>query len=169
MEKRALWTVIEIDGTETNYEVSDDGRVRNSKTQRQLKQVTTKRGYKRVTFKVGKKAKSLLVHRLVATAFIPNSKNLPQVNHLDEDKTNNLASNLQWVTAKQNINHSLNSRSGKRSKLPREIVLSIVEKFKSGLSQTKIAKYFGITQICVGYILSGKTYSSITGIQQGSL
>ena len=48
------------------------------------------------------------VHRLVALAFIPNPQNLPQIDHINADKTNNNVNNLRWVTAKQNVNNPLN-------------------------------------------------------------
>lgn len=50
--------------------------------------------------------KRFLVHRLVAEAFIPNPNRLPVVNHKDENKSNNNASNLEWVSQKQNLLHS---------------------------------------------------------------
>lgn len=46
-----------------------------------------------------------LIHRLVANTFIPNPNNLPQVNHIDEDKLNNSVNNLEWVTRSQNLKH----------------------------------------------------------------
>ena len=49
--------------------------------------------------------KQMYVHRLVAQAFIPNPNNLPQVNHKDEVKTNNAASNLEWMSLKDNNNY----------------------------------------------------------------
>lgn len=51
------------------------------------------------------------VHRLIAQAFIPNQLNLPQVDHVDENKGNNDVSNLRWVTASQNTRHSAHKHS----------------------------------------------------------
>ena len=59
------------------------------------------------------------VHRLVATAFIDNSNNLPCINHKDEDKTNNVVDNLEWCTYKYNLNYgSRNKRSVKALSKP---------------------------------------------------
>lgn len=64
-------------------------------------------GYCRVTLKAKPlKARTFLVHRIVATAFIENKANLPEVNHLNGNKQDNRAINLEWVTPKQNSEHS---------------------------------------------------------------
>lgn len=69
---------------------------------RELKQYPKTHGYLYVTlFRDGKRY-YLRVHRLVAEAFIPNPDNLPEVNHKDENKTNNFASNLEWCTSHDN-------------------------------------------------------------------
>ena len=98
-----------IDGYE-GYEVSNYGRVKslgNDKTRKEkiLKPATTKDGYQIVCFCKNCKSKWFSVHRLVAMAFIPNPNNLPQVNHIDEVKTNNHVSNLEWCDRKYNINY----------------------------------------------------------------
>lgn len=69
-----------------------------------------KNGYQHITLKRGKEL-SCKVHRLVARAFIPNPNNLPQVNHKDEDKTNNRVENLEWCTANYNTSYN-NGRKG---------------------------------------------------------
>lgn len=98
----------DIKGYEGLYQVSDLGRVKSFKrdSERILKPLTKTTGYKSVTLSNKQvKHQSINVHRLVADAFIPNPDNKPQVNHIDEDKTNNMVSNLEWVTAKENANH----------------------------------------------------------------
>lgn len=83
------------------YEVSNWGRVRNILTHRMLK-FEINAGYYRLVLVKNKIKTHKLVHRLVAQAFIPNPLNLPQVNHIDENKLNNCVENLEWCTAKYN-------------------------------------------------------------------
>ena len=64
----------------------------------------TGRYYQTILYK-NKSCKSYYIHRLVAEAFIPNPKNLPFVNHKDENKQNNCVDNLEWCTQKYNINY----------------------------------------------------------------
>lgn len=102
MEKE-IWKPIR--GYEGLYEVSSFGRVRRTDG-RFVKQQIINSGY----FTVRLKSKTLLVHRLVCTAFVENIQNKPCVNHLDCNKLNNKASNLTWCTHSENnswANHSL--------------------------------------------------------------
>ena len=59
-------------------------------------------GYVYISLQLNGKAKSFRLHRLVAKAFLPNPNNLPQIDHIDNNKENNHVGNLQWVTAQQN-------------------------------------------------------------------
>lgn len=97
------WKQIEM---APNYEVSDQGRIRNKKTGRILAQ-RLHRGYMNVAlFNNGRRIYQL-VHRLVAIAFlpVPDSADKREVNHIDEDKTNNNISNLEWVTRLENCRY----------------------------------------------------------------
>lgn len=69
---------------------------------RVLRQQLDKYGYLRVCFGMNGKAVYLQVHRIVATCFLPNPNNLPQVNHKDCNRTNNYISNLEWCTQEYN-------------------------------------------------------------------
>ena len=68
-----------------------------------LKQYGNRGGYLYVVFKVNGKTVNRKVHRLVAQTFIPNPDNLPEINHKDNDKTNNCVNNLEWCTHEYNI------------------------------------------------------------------
>lgn len=89
----------DIIGYEGRYEVSFDGRVRNAKTKQIKSQRINKHGYYCVNLGSGN---IHTVHRLVSKAFIENESNLPCVNHKDENKLNNIASNLEWCTVGYN-------------------------------------------------------------------
>ena len=102
-----------------NYQVSNRGIVMNLKTGRVIKHGIDGAGYAFVALCKGDgtKPKQIKIHRLVAQAFIPNPLNLPQVNHIDECKTNNDVTNLEWCTVSQNIRHSIYQRSCKINQL----------------------------------------------------
>ena len=71
-----------------------------------LKPMLNQGGYLKVTMHKRGKVNTEVVHRLVAEAFIPNNKHLPQVNHKDGDKSNNAVSNLEWCTSLENMHHA---------------------------------------------------------------
>lgn len=104
----------DIKGYEGLYQVSDQGRVKSLERrdclgrtvkERILKQVLTNYGYQVVNLYAGGKPKTLKVHRLVCQAFHDNPENKPEVNHINENKTDNRACNIEWCTCKQNNNH----------------------------------------------------------------
>ena len=85
------------------YQITDDGRVWSKTSKRYLSPTKSQDGYLRVKLCNGDGTYiNTNVHRLVASAFIPNPDNLPQVNHKDEDKTNNCVENLEWCTSQYN-------------------------------------------------------------------
>lgn len=97
-----------IVGYEGRYEVSDKGNIRSLKFGKTkiLKPWKTNRGYLQVKLRKGGIHKNMYVHRLVAEAFIPNPNHLATVNHRDEVKTNNAASNLEWMSLPDNTAYS---------------------------------------------------------------
>lgn len=101
-----------------NYEVSNMGRVKQNKKQKLLKLALDRCGYCLVTlYDENNKQKTKRVHRLVATAFLENPNNLPQVNHIDENKENNCVENLEFCDCKYNNNYGThNERSSKNRK-----------------------------------------------------
>ena len=90
-----------IDGYD-NYSISNYGNVKNSKTNRILKQRNHPEGYKLVDLSKNGKVKTFRVHRLVGMAFLENVDNKPLIDHIDENKSNNNVKNLRWATQKDN-------------------------------------------------------------------
>lgn len=94
-----------IQGYESLYEISNLWKVRWI-TSNEIRINCINKWYLRIDLWKASKSKNKTIHRLVATHFIPNPLNLPQVNHLDGNKLNCREDNLEWCTAKENIQHS---------------------------------------------------------------
>lgn len=109
--RREMWRP--VPGYEGLYEVSNNGRVRSLYRKTKIKSSdgvlrprTDSHGYYRVNLYKNKKAKSMLVSRIVALAFIPNPENLPYVGHDNDNKKDNRVENLYWTNASENLMHN---------------------------------------------------------------
>lgn len=136
-----------------NYIVTKDGRVYNKKTHRFQKQNLTVNGY----YTVSIRGKRRHVHRLVALCHIPNPDNLPQVNHIDGNKTNNNVNNLEWVTPQENINHAI--RTGlckKREKLTKNDIVYIKEHSEKSIKE--LAEFYSVNETTIRHVRKGDTW-----------
>ena len=139
-----IWKTVIIKGeTYDNYKVSNLGRIlslnyRNTGKSELMNPAEDTNGYLIVELWKNGKPKTCKVHRLVAEVFLPNPENLPQVNHKDEDKTNNFVflnedgtvnkekSNLEWKNPKDNCNHGTRneriSKANTNGKLSKKVL-----------------------------------------------
>ena len=99
----------DVVGYEDYYSISNMGNLVSKRSGKKLKPFKHKDGltyYYRTTLSGEGKKHNKSIHRLVAEAFIPNPENLPIVNHIDNDGTNNKVSNLEWCTYSHNSKHA---------------------------------------------------------------
>lgn len=132
------------------------------------------RGYDTVELQTGAIKKRFTVHRLVAAAFIGARPDGQHINHIDGVKTNNAATNLEYVTPSENQKHSfrlgLQSNVGERHsqhKLSDESVVEIRSRAASGETQISIAKSLGVSQAAVSLVVRGKRWSHIPFAGEG--
>ena len=103
-------------------------------------------GYPIITLYKCNKMKTYSVHRLVAETFIPNPQGLPQVNHKDEDKTNNTVENLEWCTAEYNVNYGTAIKRRIKSQLNRTDLSRPIMCIETGIvypSTKEVQRQFG--------------------------
>jgi len=164
----------DIVGYEDHYQISNFGRVKSLKPGKyyggMLKGFTSTIEYLHLKLTLDGISKDYLIHRLVASAFIPNPNNYPEVNHKDCNKLNNRVENLEWVTPKQNSQYAYDSGkkvpiSGEKSgsnKVTNEQVLQIRKLLSEGnLTQRQIGKLFGLKDTAISAIKRRQTWKHI--------
>ena len=160
----------DITGYEGYYQVSSEGRVKSLerklphwrggeqiKKERILNPGIDRDGYLKLNLCAGGKTRTFFVHRLVCQAFHENPENKPQVNHINEIKTDNRASNLEWCTCKQNINHgSRNERVAKALGKPIGQYKLDGQLIKVWPSAYMVERQTGFSQACIWGVANGR-------------
>lgn len=125
-----------IDGC-VKYEVSNMGNIRNAKTKR-LRKLGWKHGYRRINLWCDDGVeRHFAVHRLVATAFIPNPENKATVNHINAIRHDNRVENLEWMTNAENIQYAIDL--GHMDNPPEHEPYNTYDKPKAFLRKSEIA------------------------------
>ena len=114
-----------------DYSISTYGRIKNNNTNKIKSTFLNNSGYSCVQLYKNGTMKHFLVHRLVAEAFIPNPNNLSDVNHKNEDKSNNCIYNLEWISHQKNCQYgNRNIKSIKKKKIRAQLfVLKLAKSF----------------------------------------
>lgn len=151
------------------YEITRSGVVRNATTKHVLTNSVTKSGYTQVCLTVAPmKTLSIKTHRLVAETFIPNPNGYRCINHIDEVKTNNQVSNLEWCDHNYNNHYSKGERSGFYKSLIRRGIGSICRFTDEDIEDMKMFKAAGIKQRDIARVY-GTSDSYVCNLTRGNI
>lgn len=151
------------------YEVSNYGRIRRTapgmatrKGKMLIPNLDTSKYFK-VTLNYLGERRNLLVHRIVALTFIPNPDQLPQVNHVNGNKYDNEADNLEWCTSRQNTLHFfyLPGKVNGQAKLNPELVAFLKVLHNEGVPQKELAELTGMSRPAISNIFNGKAWTEV--------
>ena len=163
---KELWK--DIEGYEGLYKVSSYGNVLSlkycgSNRKHLLAPNPDHKGYLMVYLSKKGKTKTFKIHRLVASAFIPNPHNLPQVNHIDENPNNNKVENLEWCTRKYNLDYGTRVQRMKEKLATPVLQFDLNGNFiKEHESQSDAARAISGTQTSISCCVRG-IYDSYKG------
>lgn len=164
-----------IPSTRGCYSASSDGKIRRDKAVKgncninlEIKPRMNRCGYLRVNLSCGGKVRTASVHGLVAEAWLPRPNDCDQVNHIDGDKLNNNAWNLEWCNNLHNRRHAFSTglqvnHPGERAngaKLTNEIV-SLIRAERGITTQSSLASRFGVSQVLISRIQLRKSWKHI--------
>lgn len=160
---REQWTALFL--YEKRYLISNYGRIKKINGTVVIPSIL-RDGYMGVNLtKANARRKKWRLHRLVALSFIPNPTFKKYVNHKDGDKLNNLVSNLEWCTAKENDMHArrlgLKKWAGYNAQNPKLTRRQVLYIRKSSLSQRVLAKKFDVSHPTIGDIKRGTTWKKV--------
>jgi hypothetical protein len=148
--------------------VTDKNGVRYLRPEKLLTHLSNGNGYFKVNLYGETVKKSILVHRLVAQAFLPNLDNKPCVNHKDGNKANNSVENLEWCTISENHKHAydtglkLKGQNHPNSKLKTEDILNIRSLYKNEkVTHQELSKRFNVARSLIAAILNNKIWTHI--------
>ena len=148
----------DIEGFEGLYQITNHGRVWSIHCKRFLAFYREHKGYMTVSLSKNNKKHYVSLHRLIAKAFIPNLENKPQVNHINGIKLDNRISNLEWCTARENIQHACNTGLNKVFKIHTDLKHIICRAYQTGdYTQKWLADMFHISQPGICYIIKAYT------------
>lgn len=123
-----------------------------------LKQYLTPNGYMQVVFSANGKSVHLFVHRIAATCFLPNPNNYPEINHKDNDRTNNAISNLEWCTHQYNQDYKNNFGTSQAELVGRPVIAVNPETFEVFWfeSQSEAARQLGVFRENIRRVVKGR-------------
>ena len=173
----------DVPGFEGVYQASNIGRIRTvdrigetcyGATRKLKGRVVAENGGNRGYLRVStRKYGVMFAHRLVAITWIPNDKNLPVINHIDGNKSNNHPSNLEWCTQPDNVRHGFNTGLTPRkmilkgdkcisSKLTEKKVSLIKRRLIEGARSVDLAREYGVVKGTIGEIKAGRSWGHVS-------
>lgn len=148
------WRILEEN---SKFSISNLGNLKNNDTNKYCKQYLDRYGYLYVYLRIDKKTKFKKVHRLVAKYFLSNYSELLQVNHKDEDKTNNQVTNLEMCNNKYNCNYGTRKTVLSKPILQYNLDGSFV---KEWMSLREIERTLGFPHSSISNCCKGKDYNN---------
>ena len=157
----------DVVGFEEYFQVSNLGNVYSKRRSKLLKKTKSKNGYLTISTRIKGECYCFYVHRLVAKSFLINEFDKPCINHIDGDKSNNVLSNLEWVTHLENSKHAIENHlftprvASVNRELTSDEVLEIRTRYVNGCRVNggrALAREFNLSHSSIQSLINGETY-----------